>query len=180
MADREARTIAKTRCEFIKASELKRAIAACKKVHAAADDARAAYIRARVKPSEARKRSRVKQSEKKEGARRDAIAAVKKELGLPERVAEMAVRAVERKGRLPAGKERWKALRDRVGGQQVAEAWRRYEREQERLALKQLKEERAKGNARRRPTKRKPRKTKPEVQLPEGYEGFDVVDVVPF
>lgn len=177
-ADREAKLLAKTRCEFIKVNELRRALALCKKAHEAADDARRAYIRARPVPSKARQHSRVLEAEKKENARRDAIAAVRKELNLPSQVAEYAVRAVERKGRLPRGKERWKALRDKVGGQQVAEAWKRYEREQERLAKKELAAQKRAGNGRRRPRKRTPRKTKPDVQLPEGYEGFVIAQVL--
>lgn len=193
-AAKEARIISKTRCELVKASELKLAIKHCKQVEANAELVRQAYVRARVKPSEARKRGRVKASEKKEGARRDAIAAVKTELKLPERVAEIAVRAVERKGRLPAGKERWKALRDRVGGQQVTEAWKRYEREQEREIKKQLAAETKAGNARRKPpTKRKPPKyTRAQIakeqkraaaglvaeQLGHGYEDFEIREVI--
>lgn len=177
-ADREARILSKTRCEFIKVQELRRALALCKKVHETADELTRAYIRARPIPSKARLHSRVLEAEKKENARRDAIAAVRKELNLPAQVADYAVRAVERTGRLPRGKERWKALRDRVGGQQVAEAWKRYEREQERQAKKELAAEKRAGNGRRRPRKRTPRKTKPDVQLPPGYEGFVIAQVL--
>ncbi len=130
LATRESRIVAKTRCEMLKANELRLAKKHCDAAYRSAELARKAYQRARKPETPARTKSRETQKEKRERARRDAVARVVQEHQVPEGVAEAAVRIVERRGagRGPAT-SRWERLAEGVTGRTLAAAWNRYEKQ---------------------------------------------------
>lgn len=196
LALKEARIVASTRCELIKSNELRRARDACQRVEKAAKEARDAYLRARPPVSEAKQRAQVRRRERREMTRRDAVVRVMQDRDVPERVAELAVRAAERKPLRGVDiMRKWEALAERAGDSAaLAAAWRTYEREaeqripprseQQRALKKRAKKKRSKRGAKIQPVGRPvsiERRKRPAVSAPAAAPTIIVLeDDVPF
>jgi hypothetical protein len=168
----------KTRCAFIKASELRAAKAHCDAAFKSAEAARAVYRKARPAEVTAKQKARVKTSESREQDRRNAVARVVGEHQVPELVAEYAVRAVERRGvRGSKQAHRWERLAEGVTGRELAAAWKRYELEaQRKRPLERLARRFAPTKKKRAAPKRKRAARAPDVIILDA----DDFEEVPF
>jgi hypothetical protein len=160
---------------MLKASELRIAKAHCEAAFRSVEAARAAYLRARVPESPARKASRARESEQKEFSRRDAVDMVMTHHGVPLDVACAAVRIVERRGvgRGPKG-SRWERLAEAVTGAELTEAWGRLEKKKpgERPGPEGLARRFATKKAAKKATKRRKKTTPrpPDVVILEDWD----------